>query len=71
MISTVPGGGHCADNGTSFSAPYVAGVAALIKAKHPDWTPRQIVAQIEQTADARSPATTAWSAGASSTRYAP
>ncbi|WP_406501057.1 type VII secretion-associated serine protease mycosin [Streptomyces sp. NBC_01590] len=51
MISTVPGGGHCADNGTSFSAPYVAGVAALIKAKHQDWTQEQIVAQIEQTAE--------------------
>ncbi|MFF9004003.1 type VII secretion-associated serine protease mycosin [Streptomyces achromogenes] len=51
MISTVPKGGHCPDNGTSFSAPYVAGVAALIKAKHPKWTPRQIVAQIEQTAE--------------------
>ncbi|MFJ5558534.1 type VII secretion-associated serine protease mycosin [Streptomyces sp. NPDC093250] len=51
MISTVPRGGHCSDNGTSFSAPYVAGVAALIKAKHPTWTRRQIVAQIEQTAE--------------------
>ncbi|MFE3518060.1 type VII secretion-associated serine protease mycosin [Streptomyces sp. NPDC059166] len=51
MISTVPGGGHCADNGTSFSAPYVSGVAALIKAKHEDWTQEQIVAQIEQTAE--------------------
>ncbi len=51
MISTVPRGGHCADNGTSFSAPYVAAVAALIKAKHPDWTQRQVVAQIEQTAE--------------------
>ncbi|MFF3330130.1 type VII secretion-associated serine protease mycosin [Streptomyces sp. NPDC002888] len=51
MISTVPKGGHCSDNGTSFSAPYVAGVAALIKAKHPTWTAREIVAQIEQTAE--------------------
>ncbi|AEY92073.1 serine protease [Streptomyces hygroscopicus subsp. jinggangensis 5008] len=51
MISTVPKGGHCPDNGTSFSAPFVAGVAALIKAKHNDWTPREIVAQIEQTAE--------------------
>ncbi|MEU7709876.1 type VII secretion-associated serine protease mycosin [Streptomyces nodosus] len=51
MISTVPKGGHCSDNGTSFSAPYVAGVAALIKAKHQDWTAREIVAQIEQTAE--------------------
>nr|WP_261399457.1 type VII secretion-associated serine protease mycosin [Streptomyces misionensis] len=51
MISTVPQGGHCSDSGTSFSAPYVAGVAALIKAKHPGWTAREVVAQIEQTAE--------------------
>ncbi|WP_190125255.1 type VII secretion-associated serine protease mycosin [Streptomyces inusitatus] len=51
IITTVPGGGHCADNGTSFSAPYVAAVAALIKSKHKNWTPRQITAQIQQTAE--------------------
>ncbi|MEV4435077.1 type VII secretion-associated serine protease mycosin [Streptomyces sp. NPDC049585] len=51
MVSTVPGGGHCVDHGTSFSAPYVTGVAALIRAKHPDWKQNQVVAQIEQTAE--------------------
>ncbi|MQY39243.1 hypothetical protein SRB17_72650 [Streptomyces sp. RB17] len=51
MISTVPGGGHCSDNGTSFSAPYVAGVAALLKAKYPNWTAQEVVAQIEQSAE--------------------
>lgn len=51
MISTVPEDGHCADNGTSFSAPYVSGVAALIKSKHPKWTQQQITAQIMQTAE--------------------
>ncbi|MFI6349911.1 type VII secretion-associated serine protease mycosin [Streptomyces sp. NPDC050560] len=51
MVSTVPGGGHCSDQGTSFSAPYVAGVAALVKAKHKDWTAKEVVAQIEQTAE--------------------
>ncbi|MFI0242687.1 type VII secretion-associated serine protease mycosin [Streptomyces sp. NPDC016845] len=51
MISTVPKGGHCSDNGTSFSAPYVAGVAALLKQNHKDWTAQQIVAQIEETAE--------------------
>ena len=51
MISTVPGGGHCSDNGTSFSAPYVAAVAALLKSKYPKWTVQEIVSQIEQTAE--------------------
>ncbi|MFF3401214.1 type VII secretion-associated serine protease mycosin [Streptomyces sp. NPDC002659] len=51
MVTTVPGGGHCADNGTSFSAPYVAGIAALVKSKHNKWTQRQIVAQLQQTAE--------------------
>ncbi len=51
MVSTVPGGGHCADNGTSFSAPYVAGVAALLVAEHPEWEPRHIAAQLKQTAE--------------------
>jgi membrane-anchored mycosin MYCP len=51
MVSTVPGGGHCVDNGTSFAAPYVAGVAALLRAKHPGWTAEQIVTQLQQTAE--------------------
>ncbi|WP_346094998.1 type VII secretion-associated serine protease mycosin [Streptomyces olivaceiscleroticus] len=51
VVSTVPKGGHCIDNGTSFSAPYVAGVAALLRAKHPDWSAQNIVARIEQTAE--------------------
>ncbi|MFJ8077995.1 type VII secretion-associated serine protease mycosin [Streptomyces sp. NPDC096176] len=50
VVSTVPGNGQCIDNGTSFSAPYVAGVAALLKAKHPKWTPAEIITEIEQTA---------------------
>ncbi|MGP9018208.1 type VII secretion-associated serine protease mycosin [Streptomyces sp. BR1] len=51
IVSTVPGNGQCSDNGTSFSAPYVAGVAALLRAKYPKWTAAQIVARIEQTAE--------------------
>ncbi|WP_330320765.1 type VII secretion-associated serine protease mycosin [Streptomyces clavifer] len=51
IVSTVPGDGQCTDNGTSFSAPYVAGVAALLVAKYPDWKASEIVARIEQTAE--------------------
>ncbi|XQC72364.1 type VII secretion-associated serine protease mycosin [Streptomyces sp. JL4002] len=51
MVSTVPGFGQCIDNGTSFSAPYVAGVAALLRAEHEDWTAQQIVWQIQNTAE--------------------
>ncbi|MEU5809701.1 type VII secretion-associated serine protease mycosin [Streptomyces sp. NPDC047718] len=51
MVSTVPGFGQCIDNGTSFSAPYVAGVAALLRAEHPDWSPQEVVWQIQNTAE--------------------
>ncbi|MFJ1707992.1 type VII secretion-associated serine protease mycosin [Kitasatospora sp. NPDC088346] len=50
MLSTVPGGGQCVDNGTSFSTPYVAGVAAVLMGMHKDWKPAQVRARIEETA---------------------
>jgi type VII secretion-associated serine protease mycosin len=50
MLSTVPKGGQCVDNGTSFATPYVAGLAALLAGAHPDWSPAQIRTRIEQTA---------------------
>jgi len=55
MVSTVPGGGQCVDSGTSFAAPYVAAVAALLRQAHRDWTVAQIDARIEQTAQRTDP----------------
>jgi hypothetical protein len=40
------------DDGTSFAAPYVAGVAALMFARNPSITPVQVVTRLKQTARA-------------------
>ncbi len=37
--------------GTSFSSPIVAGIAALVRSVHPDWTNDQIAQQVRATAD--------------------
>ncbi len=37
--------------GTSMSAPFVAGIAGLVKTLHPDWSPDQIREQLRVTAD--------------------
>jgi type VII secretion-associated serine protease mycosin len=50
MTTTWPAGGLCAADGTSFSAPYVSGLAALIRSAHPDWTAAKVITRIEQTA---------------------
>ncbi|MFN7252090.1 MAG: S8 family serine peptidase [Anaerobacillus sp.] len=47
--STIPKG-YLGLNGTSMSAPHVAGTAALVKQAHPDWTPDEIKAAIMNTA---------------------
>lgn len=36
--------------GTSFAAPYIAGIIALMKQKHPSWTPEQIKSALATTA---------------------
>ncbi|WP_438485593.1 type VII secretion-associated serine protease mycosin [Streptomyces sp. S186] len=55
MVSTVPLGGNCVDQGTSFAAPYAAGAATLLVAKHKNdkvkWGPREIIWHLEQTAE--------------------
>jgi subtilisin family serine protease len=38
-------------NGTSMAAPHVAGVVALIRAQHPDWSVGKVVATLRTTAD--------------------
>jgi subtilisin family serine protease len=48
--TTVPSG-YGLLNGTSMASPHVAGVLALMKSAHPDWTPAQLVEKVRQQAD--------------------
>ncbi|KAH0468130.1 hypothetical protein IEQ34_003163 [Dendrobium chrysotoxum] len=38
------------ESGTSMAAPHVAGIVALVKSKHPGWTPSKIISAIVTTA---------------------
>lgn len=53
IISTAAGPrhGYNVEKGTSFAAPFVAGVAALVRAYHPDLNYRQVEHRIQVTAD--------------------
>ena len=56
IISTRNDGRYMAEDGTSFAAPIVSGVAALVQAQHPDWGPGQIATRLAETAQDRGPA---------------
>lgn len=51
IASAWPGGFNPANQGTSFAAAFVSGVAALVRAAYPHLTAAQVVRRIEATAD--------------------
>ena len=48
--TTTRGGDFGTSSGTSLSAPYVTGVAALLREAHPEWTPSQVKSAIVNSA---------------------
>ncbi|MDE2001178.1 MAG: S8 family serine peptidase [Patescibacteria group bacterium] len=50
ITTTIPGSTYGVYSGTSESAPFVSGVAALILAKNPNFTPAQVRQRLDQTA---------------------
>ena len=51
VASAAPGGGYVESSGTSMSAPHVAGAAALLRQRHPTWTPAQLKSALVLTGD--------------------
>jgi membrane-anchored mycosin MYCP len=52
ITSTWTGGGYLTNlDGTSFAAPYVSGVVALVRARHPEFDHWQVKRQVEATAE--------------------
>ncbi len=56
ILTTALGGGYASGTGTSFSAPIVAGVAALVLSVNPGLSGAQVRGLLEQTADDLGPA---------------
>jgi subtilisin family serine protease len=58
LSTVVAGNGYGVKSGTSMASPHVAGVLALMKSVHPDWTPAQMLAKLRAQADDKACGTT-------------
>ncbi|MBN9655013.1 cell wall-binding repeat-containing protein [Halobacillus sp. GSS1] len=51
IVSTDHFGGYGSGDGTSFAAPIVSGLAALLKSKYPEWNPDQVEFALQNGAE--------------------
>jgi membrane-anchored mycosin MYCP len=51
VLGSAPIAGNAAGDGTSFAAPYVSGLAALVRSKFPELTAQEVKRRIDATAD--------------------
>ncbi len=51
ILSTTPNNTYTANSGTSMAAPHVAGVVALVRDQHPEWTYQQVIDQVINSVD--------------------
>jgi subtilisin family serine protease len=51
ILSTLPHDSYGYASGTSMASPFIAGIAALLKSKHKDWTPEQVEARLKATSN--------------------
>jgi subtilisin family serine protease len=51
VASAAPGGSYVELSGTSMSAPHVSGAAAVLRQRHPTWTPQQVKSALALTGD--------------------
>lgn len=51
VLSTVFKGGYGYKQGTSMASPHAAGVAALIRSRHPEWSSNKVISALLQQSD--------------------